>query len=75
MDLTTLIDRAVMNGDLDAALAPIMDYMDPYNERDLGGEAGVWFADKIDGWTVASITDRREILRQFLRDLAARHLQ
>lgn len=67
--LPALIERAAKNPDLDAALAPLMDHLDPRNERDLGGEAGVYFADKIEAWGTTSENDRREMLKRFLSSL------
>lgn len=38
-----LLPQAVKKGDFDQALELIFNEIDPKNEHDLGGEAGVWF--------------------------------
>ena len=37
------LDIAAARQDLDAALKPLLDVLDPTNSEDLGGEAGHWF--------------------------------
>jgi hypothetical protein len=77
-----LLVSAARLWDLDRALAKIFAIVDPANEHDLGGEAGVWFSKPIeyqapadngmteapanDAWTYLDEKQRLQHLRNFL---------
>ena len=75
-NIDALLDMAALVDDLDRALATVFDVVDPANERDLGGQAAVWFsapitldsgetADARTAWPTLDLFQRRAQLAAF----------
>lgn len=61
-----LIDKQSQVKDLDNALLPILQHLDPDKEQDMGGEAGVWFSDQtFDDWPTLTDEARGYHLMKF----------
>lgn len=61
-----IIDEQAAVTDLDAALTPIMQHLDPDKEQDLGGEAGVYFSSpSFEAWDQMSDEERGYYLLRF----------
>jgi len=82
-----LLDRSAQMQDLDAALLPLMEAVDPANQYDLGGEAGHYFSRDVgyiapmdnepaEGpaltvWNLIDANTRRRLLMDFFQTVEA----
>lgn len=64
--IVPMLSDAAKESNLDQALAPLFNAVDPNNEHDLGGHAGVWFSGgKAKIWATYPAIHRLSQLAQF----------
>jgi hypothetical protein len=67
-----IIAECAMVHDIDRAVRPLLAYLDPENEHDLGGEAGVWFHPyHAAGWRELTADQRIHRLTKFAEHICA----
>lgn len=66
----SMIETASLVDDLDDALAPIFQHLDPKNDFDLGGYAGMYFTTEAGKWASRTPADRKSMLAWFIGSIS-----